>query len=92
MNENNVQSRPHNVIIDNRKKIELTGVRDVSGFDEQTVSLTTEMGGLIIKGTQLHITRLSLDTGDVTVEGNMNAMQYTTSGAASKGFVSKLFR
>lgn len=92
MNENNIQTRPHNVIVDNRRKMELTGVKDVSGFDEQTVSLITEMGGLVIKGSGLHITRLSLDTGDVTVEGNINAMQYTTSGSSSKGFVSKLFR
>lgn len=92
MNENNIQTRPHNVIIDNRRKMELTGVKDVSGFDEQTVSLITEMGGLVIKGSGLHITRLSLDTGDVTVEGNVNAMQYTTAGASSKGFVSKLFK
>ena len=92
MNENNIQIKPHNVIIDNRRKMELTGVCDVSGFDEQTVSLITEMGGLVIKGTGLHITRLSLDTGDVTVEGNVNAMQYTTAGTPSKGLVSKLFR
>ena len=92
MNENNIQTKPHNVIIDNRRKMELTGVRDVSGLDEQTVSLITEMGGLVIKGTGLHITRLSLDTGDVTVEGNVNAMQYTTAGTPSKGIVSKLFR
>lgn len=92
MLENNIQTRPHNIIIDNRKKIELSGVNDVSGFDEQTVSLTTEMGGLVIKGTGLHITKLSLDTGDVTVEGNLNAMQYTTNTSSSKGFVSKLFR
>lgn len=92
MNENSIQTKPHNVIIDNRRKMELTGVRDVSGFDEQTVSLITEMGGLVIKGTGLHITRLSLDTGDVTVEGNVNAMQYTTAGTPSKGLVSKLFR
>ncbi len=92
MNENNIQTKPHNVIIDNRRKMELTGVRGVSGFDEQTVSLITEMGGLVIKGTGLHITRLSLDTGDVTVEGNVNAMQYTTAGTPSKGLVSKLFR
>ena len=92
MYENNIQTRPHNIIIDNRKKMELSGVNDVSGFDEQTVSLTTEMGGLVIKGTGLHITKLSLDTGDVTVEGNLNAMQYTTNASSSKGFVSKLFR
>ena len=92
MNENNIQTKPHNVIIDNRRKMELTGVRDVSGFDEQTVSLITERGGFVIKGTGLHITRLSLDTGDVAVEGNVNAMQYTTAGTPSKGLVSKLFR
>lgn len=91
MNGNMQSARPHSVIIDGRKKTELTGVVDVSGFDEQTVSLTTEMGGLVIKGSELHITRLSLDTGDVTVEGNINAMQYT-SGSSSKGIVSKLFR
>lgn len=92
MSDNNIQTRPHNVIIDNRRRMELTGVKDVSGFDEQTVNLLTDMGGLVIKGAGLHITRLSLDTGDVAVEGNINAMQYTTSGTSSKGFVAKLFK
>ena len=84
-------SKPHSVTLENRENLKLTGVSDVPGFDEQTVSLQTAFGNLIVKGENLHISKLSLDTGDVTVDGKINSLQYIGS-ERSKSVISKIFR
>ena len=81
--------KPHSLILDNRKKLSLTGVEDVSGFNEETVSLKTTAGDLIVKGSGLHISRLDLDTGDVEIEGVINLLNYTDS-KTDKGFIQRL--
>ena len=81
--------KPHSLILDNRKKLSLTGVEDVSGFNEETVSLKTTAGDLIVKGSGLHISRLDLDTGDVEIEGVINLLNYTDS-KNDKGFIQRL--
>lgn len=81
----------HTVYIENRKCIVFTGIIDVSGFDEETVTLKSELGGIVIKGSDLKINRLSLDTGDVSIDGNINSFQYT-SNSVSKGVFSKIFK
>ncbi|MBE6738165.1 MAG: sporulation protein YabP [Ruminococcaceae bacterium] len=82
---------PHSINLDNRSVLILTGIKDVSGFDEQTVNLLTPMGTLIVKGEQLHINKLSLDTGEVTIDGKINSLQYL-GDMKQKGFMSKIFR
>ncbi len=83
--------KPHCVTLDNRGTIFITGVSDVPGFDEQTVNLQTSMGTLIVKGESLHICKLSLESGEVSVEGKINSLQYM-GDVRSKSIVSKLFR
>ena len=82
--------KKHTLMLDNRSKLMITGAQDVNGFNEETVSVQTSDGTLVIKGSALHIEKLNLDTGDVCVEGKVNAMQYI--GSASKSKLSKLFR
>ena len=77
-------------MLDNRSKLMITGAQDVNGFNEETVSVQTADGTLVIKGSGLHIEKLNLDTGDVCIEGKVSAMQYI--GSASKSKLSKLFR
>ncbi len=77
-------------MLDNRSKLVITGAEDVNGFNEEAVSVKTTDGTLVIKGSSLHIDKLNLDTGDVSIEGKVNAMQYI--GSASKSKLSKLFR
>lgn len=72
-----IKTKRHSLILDNRQKLSLTGVNDVSGFDEEVVSISTEAGGLIIKGSALHISKLNLDSGEVDIEGNVYLIQYT---------------
>ncbi len=88
MSENN---NSHSFTLSNRSSLSLSGVNDVLGFDEETVSMETQLGNLIVKGEGLHITRLSLDTGDVEVEGKVNAFQYL-GGQKSKNLLGKIFK
>ena len=81
----------HNIFTQNRGKIEVTGVADVDSFDDETVILLTQMGELTIKGQNLRVTRFTVETGDLCVEGTLHALAY--SGEKSKGgFFSKVFK
>ncbi|MBQ8861070.1 MAG: sporulation protein YabP [Ruminococcus sp.] len=89
MSEQIVKSS-HSLILDNRNTLNLSGVTDVAGFDEQTVNLSTECGVLIIKGDNLHINKLNLDSKDVCIDGTINSLQYINT--THKSIKSKLFR
>lgn len=80
----------HSLILDNRTNLTLTGVCDVSGFDEQTVNLITDCGVLIVKGESLHINKLNLDSKDVSIDGNISSLQYLVN--STKSLKSKLFK
>ena len=79
------------VIIENRKKFVISGVKDVISFDEETVMLDTTLGKMVIKGDNLHIMNFNNESGDITGEGKVHAMIYTAD-EKSGGFFSKLFR
>ncbi len=83
--------KKHTLMLDNRRKLVLTGAVDVNGFNDETVSVKTTAGTLIIKGSGLHIDKLNLETGDVTVSGTVNSMQYIGTDNTRSRF-SKLFR
>lgn len=89
MSENAVR-KPHTLVLDDRSRLSLTGVEDVAGFDEGTVSVRLADCSLVIKGSGLHISKLSLDSGDVIIDGSVSSMQYM--GAAAKGLRSRLFK
>lgn len=85
-----IQKQNHSLILDNRNSLTLSGVTDVVGFDEQTVSLVTECGTLIVKGENLHINKLNLDSKDVCIDGSIVSLQYLLN--SSRSLKSKLFR
>ena len=66
-----------NIILENREKITISGVLDVLSFDDQIIILETELGLLSIKGDSLKINKLSIDTGDVIVEGDIINLGYS---------------
>ena len=94
MNEQStIQTRTaHNVIMENRRIMSLSGVRDVDSFDEQTIVVITELGELTIKGVKLHISRLDQETGEMTLDGEINELIYTDAVDEPKGFFARLFR
>ena len=83
-------AKPHHVIMEERSRLSVTGVEDVSGFDEEQIVMQTAQGSLIIRGSGLHIGRLTLDSGEVTVDGLVNELCYEET-APSGGFWSRLF-
>ena len=76
---------PHNVIIEGRSRLSISGVEDVESFDENSVNLYTSKGMLTIRGTGLHMERLSLDTGELGVEGTIDGLQYGGEALAGSG-------
>ena len=66
-----------NLILENRGKLSISGVLDVLSFDDQVIMVETELGLLTIKGENLRITKLSIDTSEVIVEGNIAYLAYS---------------
>ena len=62
--------------MEGRRKLTLTGAKEVLRFDEEVAELGTELGNLIIEGAELKLKCLSLDTGTVVVEGELRAFSY----------------
>ena len=62
--------------MENREKLSLGGVEDVSGFDENLIVLTTSQGQLSIRGEGLHIDRIDLDAGQLEVRGHVQELSY----------------
>ncbi|HNX64987.1 MAG TPA: sporulation protein YabP [Oscillospiraceae bacterium] len=87
------QNKPHNLILENRKKLSISGVTDVDSFDEKTVILYTQMGELTIQGKNLHVNGLDVETGEMSVEGDIWALTYGDKDRrGTLGFFGKLFR
>ncbi|MBQ4545049.1 MAG: sporulation protein YabP [Oscillospiraceae bacterium] len=82
---------PQNIIIENRSRMSISGVSDVENFDENSVVLYTNRGLLTVRGTALHIERLSLETGELAVEGTIDGIEYSDN-VDTQGFWSRLFR
>ncbi len=82
---------PNNVILEGRRKVSVSGVTDMESFDEAEVVLGTTAGTLVLRGSELHVEKLSLDSGDVIVTGIIDVMEYEDVPESSGGFFSRLF-
>ena len=81
----------HHIILEEREQLIVSGVEEVESFDENTILLTTAQGALEIQGEGLHIEKLSLDGGDLRVEGRVHALLYESeAGRRGGGFLSRL--
>ena len=84
-----------NLVLENREKLSISGVLDVLSFDDQLVIVETELGLLNIKGENLRINKLSIDTSEVIVEGEINNLGYSDKELDKKsggGFIGKIFK
>ena len=83
-----------NLILENRGKLSISGVLDVLSFDDQVVMVETELGLLTVKGENLTINKLSIDTSEVIIEGNISSLSYSDKENAQNktSFMSKLFK
>ena len=87
-------TKMQNVILENRNRLNVTGVDDVLSFDEQTITALTTLGLLIIKGNDLHLNQFSLDTTELSVEGEIISLQYNDKQMSRKGenLFTKIFK
>ena len=87
--------KTHKLIINNRKTSMVTGVLDVLSFDLNEILLETEMGMLMVKGTDLHVNRLSVEKGEVDLSGNIDSIAYSNVNQVNRqneNFFTKLFK
>ncbi len=92
MNEN--KTAPiHNLILEGRKNLSISGVTDVDHFDENTVLLYTQMGEMTVKGKDLHVNDMSVDSGEMNIEGDIWSIVYGDKDRHSPlSVIGKLFR
>ncbi len=94
INTNTNSNILQNIILENREKLSISGVLDVLSFDDQIVILETELGLLTVKGDNLRINKLSLDTADVIIDGEIYNLGYSEKDTNQKsgGLFNKIFR
>ena len=83
-----------NIILESRKKLSISGVLDVLSFDDQVVILETELGLLTVKGENIRINKLSLDTSEVIIEGSISYLAYSDKEIEKKNssLLGKIFK
>jgi sporulation protein YabP len=85
------QGLPHNLSLSDRHKLTLSGVEDVESFDEAAITLYTSGGMLLVRGSGLKIEKLSIDGGELTVDGKIDSLEYSDAPPPRKGFWSRVF-
>ena len=81
MEDLGASSRMHKVAMTNRRLCVINGVKDVISFDVQEVNLETELGLLQIKGEDLHVSRLTLERGEIDIDGRIDSFIYMNEGS-----------
>ena len=82
----------HHIILEEREQLAVSGVEEVESFDENTIVMYTSRGTLVVRGEGLHIEKLSLDGGDLKVEGEIESLAYEDDRRERGGLLSRLFR
>lgn len=93
--KNNINSTiMQNIVLENREKLSISGVNDVLSFDDQIVILETQLGLLTVKGENLRINKLSIDSEEVVIEGEINNLTYSEKDMdrKSSSFLGKIFK
>ena len=90
MNETGVKE--HKLFIAGRKSAQISGVNDVKCFDSVQVVLSTEQGGLLIKGDNLHVGKISLEKGEIDIDGRIDSFTYTNKGMDKDNLLKRLFK
>ncbi len=81
----------HQLTLEGRERLTVSGVEDVERFDENTIVMSTTAGTLVITGENLHIGKLSLDGGELHVDGQIDALSYEDQSYGRSGLLHRLF-
>jgi sporulation protein YabP len=80
-----MKSQEHRLLLSNRQRLEVSGVRHVDSFDDKSIVLETVLGMLHLKGENLHIKQLSLEQEKLEVEGDIQGLEYSESREDKRG-------
>lgn len=94
ININTTTNIVQNLFLENRGKLSISGVNDVLSFDDQVVIVDTELGMLTVKGENIRINKLSLDTAEVIIEGEISTLTYSSNKQEKNSgtILSKIFK
>ena len=87
-----VPKGPHTIILEDRRNLSITGVTDIDSFDEETVIVYTDTGELVVHGSGLHINKIDVDTGELTLEGEVTGRTYNDNQPYRGGLIARIFR
>ena len=93
--EEKTVTRPHRLMMQDRSVLSVSGIRDVVSFDENQILVDTEMGLLTLNGKDLHVSRLTLEKGEVDVDGTLDSLVYSSNESFRKSgesLFNRLFR
>ena len=85
------RTQPHALTRTGRQALSVSGVTDVSTFDESAIAMETSQGTLTVRGENLHVEKLSLDQGELTLTGEVQALEYDDDGPQRGGLFGRLF-
>lgn len=90
---NTMPAMEHRLELEGRERLTVSGVEDVDRFDETGIIMSTSAGTLVVTGEDLHIGKLSLDGGELHVDGAIHTLLYEDKGPGSGqgGFLRRLF-
>lgn len=81
------------LLLENREKLCVTGVADVESFNDQMIVAITDLGILIIRGEELHINKLCLESNELIIEGDIFSLEYSDGDTGkSKSFFGRMFK
>ena len=89
-----VRNRSHNLVLENREKMSVSGVEHVTSFDPSIIILVTVQGNMTIKGSELDIKKLNLDDGNLSIQGYVDSIVYTDKqdmSSKGKGLLGKMY-
>lgn len=89
--EDRNREMPHNIILEGREKLSISGVVDVQSFDEEQVLLETVRGMVVVRGQGLHVERLQLEAGELILEGEIGLIEYDDSAQPRGSWLGRLF-
>ena len=92
MDNKNAAAMPQNIILEGRKKLSVSGVEDIDSFDEFSAVIFTSMGLIEVKGRDIHMNKLNLESGEIVLEGEFDSVIYPDENAAKpkKNFISRI--
>lgn len=91
-NTKNIKTQNHIFHMENRQKLDITGVVKVLNFNEDQINLNTVMGQMIIKGREMKINKLNVDSGDMCIEGEVVSINYVNKSVDGESIFKKLFK